>query len=68
LIVLLVYNSYLDFLDLSVLDVNSIDPKQLARMRQQRTHEQKRRELERYIQIFSSISFFSEELLSVSKY
>ncbi|CAF0786919.1 unnamed protein product [Rotaria sordida] len=35
--------------DQSVLDVNSIDPKQLVRIRQQRIHEQKRRELERYI-------------------
>jgi hypothetical protein len=35
--------------DQSVLDVNSIDPKQLTRIHQQRIHEQKRRELERYI-------------------
>ncbi|CAF3427638.1 unnamed protein product [Rotaria sp. Silwood1] len=35
--------------DQSIVDVNSIDPKQLARIRQQRIHEQKRRELERYI-------------------
>ncbi|CAF5050162.1 unnamed protein product, partial [Rotaria socialis] len=30
-----------------IVDVNSVDPKQLARIRQQRVHEQKRRELER---------------------
>ncbi|CAF4490565.1 unnamed protein product [Rotaria sp. Silwood2] len=35
--------------DEPVIDVNSIDPKQLVRIRQQRIHEQKRRELERYI-------------------
>ncbi|UJR27610.1 hypothetical protein I4U23_008891 [Adineta vaga] len=33
----------------SILDVNSTDPKELARLRQQRIHEQKRREIERYI-------------------
>ncbi|CAF0925064.1 unnamed protein product [Adineta ricciae] len=32
-----------------VLDVNSADPKELARLRQQRMHDQKRREIERYI-------------------
>ena len=36
-------------LDPTVLDVNSTDPKQLARVRQQRLREQKRRELERYV-------------------
>jgi len=35
--------------DQSILDVNSIDPKQLTRIRQQRIQEQKQRELERYI-------------------
>ncbi|CAF3113105.1 unnamed protein product [Rotaria socialis] len=35
--------------DQPIVDVNSVDPKQLARIRQQRVHEQKRRELERYI-------------------
>ncbi|CAF1539627.1 unnamed protein product, partial [Adineta steineri] len=42
-----------------VVDVNSVDPKQLAHIRKQRIHEQKRREIERYIKIFS-ITFDSE--------
>ncbi|CAF1446999.1 unnamed protein product [Adineta steineri] len=37
------------FVDQSVVDVNSVDPKQLAHIRKQRIHEQKRREIERYI-------------------
>ncbi|CAF1462196.1 unnamed protein product [Adineta steineri] len=41
------------FVDQSVVDVNSVDPKQLAHIRKQRIHEQKRREIERYIKIFS---------------
>lgn len=42
-------------IDPSIVDVNSIDPKQLARIRQQRLQEQKRRELERYFHLFRLI-------------
>ncbi len=47
------FNSYLFYklVDEVILDVNSIDPKQLARIRQQRINEQKRREIERYAAI-----------------
>lgn len=39
--------------------MNSIDPKQLTRIHQQRLHEQKRRELERYINKFSPFFFIN---------
>jgi len=41
-------------IDYGTVDVNSTDPKQLARIRQQRLREQKRRELERYIRALKS--------------
>jgi len=41
------------FQDQSLLDVNSIDAKQLTRIHRQRIHEQKRRELERYTNNFN---------------